>query len=84
MVQGLETKKWRHREKIADVPQQSNNKDCGLFALMYAESFAKWHLGGRVGNPRLDSNEFGVSQSRKRLSEGFSYESDLLTRNFEI
>ena len=79
MVQGLEPKKWRHREKIADVPQQSNDTDCGQFALKYAECFTKWQLGGRVGCPRLDFGEFGVSQSRKRLSEGFLYQSDIFT-----
>jgi len=73
MMQGLEPKKWHHREKVSNVPQQSNNKDCGLFALMYAESFAKWHLFGRVGNPCLDFTELEVSQSKKRLTEGFLY-----------
>jgi len=80
MVQGFEPKKWRHREKIADVPQQANDTDCGLFALMYAESFAKWHHCGREGNPRLDFSEFGVSNSMKRLSEGFLYGSDMFNR----
>ena len=84
MVQGLEPKKWRHREKITDVSQQTNDTDCGMFALMYAECFAKWHLGGRLGCPRLDSNEFGVSQTRKRLSEGFIYGSVIFNRIFAI
>ena len=84
MVQGLEPKKWHHREKFANVPQQSNITDCGMFAVMYAESFVKWHLGGRAGNPRLDFTELEVSQSKKRLSEGFLYESDILTRVLEF
>ena len=70
MVQGIEPKIWCHREKIANVSQQSNDNDCGIFTLMYALSFADWQRRGRMGNPQLDFTEIEISQLKKRLSDG--------------
>ena len=79
MVQGIKPISWRHREKIVNVPQQTNYKDCGIFAMIYIKCFAEWQRDGRNGNPRFDFNEIVVSQMRQLLSDGLSYAIEYLS-----